>query len=129
MAKILIADDEPEVIQFCTFALQKQKHTIITSESGPKTLEKLKSEKPDLLILDVMLPGMDGYTIQLQMTGDDHLNKIPVIVITALKPAQGLFDKFDQVTAFISKPFLHDELTGAVDRALNGTWKTEKNKA
>ena len=120
MAKILIADDEPEIIEFCTFTLQKLKHTVLSAETGPRTLEKLKSEKPDLLLLDVMLPGMDGSALQLQLSQDADLARIPVIIITALKPAEPLFDKFDQVASFLSKPFRSEDLVDAVDRALSG---------
>lgn len=125
MAKILIADDEPEIIQFCTFALKKGNHTILSAESGPKALEKLRAEMPDLLLLDVMLPGMDGYTLQLQMAQDEALSRIPVIIITALKPAQGLFEKFEQIAAFLFKPFPADALVNAVQHALNDTWRSE----
>lgn len=119
MPKILIADDEPEVVQFCTFVLEKQKHAVLSAGTGPKTMETLKQEKPDLLILDVMLPGMDGYTVQLQMAQESELANIPVVIITALKPAKGLFDKFSQVKGFLGKPFQAEELLDAVNQALN----------
>ena len=126
MAKILIADDEPDVLELCKIALQKKKHTISTAETGLLALEKLKREKPDLLILDVMLPDMDGYTVQLQMSQDQSLSHIPVIIITALKPALELFDKFDQVSTFLPKPFQTKDLIEAVDRALKDKRFLEK---
>ncbi|OGR82517.1 MAG: hypothetical protein A2901_00430 [Elusimicrobia bacterium RIFCSPLOWO2_01_FULL_54_10] len=119
MARILIADDEPTILQFCTFALEREKHTIITAETGPDALAKLKASKPDLLLLDVMLPGMDGYTLQLQMAEDERLFRVPVIVMSALKPALSLFSKFAQVSASLVKPFQPEELNQAVNRALN----------
>ena len=127
MARILIADDEPEIVEFCAFALQKLKHSVLSADSGPEALHKLKAEKPDLLVLDVMLPGMDGYTLQFQMSQDPDLTGIPVIVITALKPAEGLFDKFDQVATFLYKPFRAEDLAAAVDKAL-GDRSTRKSK-
>lgn len=126
MAKILIADDEPDIIQFCEFALREGKHTIVPAYSGPQTLEKLRKEKPDILILDIMLPGMDGYTIQLHMAQDETLSHIPVIVISALKPALGLFDKFEQVSTFLSKPFHAEDLVRAVDDILNSDRSMER---
>lgn len=119
MAKILIADDEPEIIQFCSFALSKDKHEIFSADNGLKALEKLREIKPDILILDVMLPGLDGYTLQLQMSQDEQLKNIPVIVITALKPARGLFEKFEQVALFLTKPFTAEELQNAVSESLS----------
>ena len=119
MAKILVADDDPTVLQFCVMALERDKHTVATSETGPETLAKLKSEKPDLLLLDVMLPGMDGHTLQLRMSEDESLFKVPVIVMTAMKPALQLFEKFAQVAGTLAKPFLAEALSEAVTKALN----------
>jgi len=119
MAKILVADDDPTVLQFCVMVLERDKHTAVTSETGPETLAKLKSEKPDLLLLDVMLPGMDGHTLQLRMSEDEALFKVPVIVMTAMRPALSLFDKFAQVSGTLAKPFLADALAEAVTKALN----------
>ena len=118
MAKILVADDELEIIQFCTFVLNKNGHTVIHTENGPQAIDMMKDEHPDLMIMDVMIPGMDGYTIQLQVSQNDDLLKIPVIVMSALKPAKTLFDKFPQVVAFLSKPFEAEDLLGAVKQAL-----------
>ena len=119
MAKILVADDEPTILQFCVFALEREKHTVTTADTGPDTYVKLKDEKPDLLILDVMLPGMDGYTLQLQMSEDESLFRIPVIVVSALKPALSLFAKFAQVSSFLAKPFPAEDLITAVNKALS----------
>ncbi len=129
MARILIADDEPEVVQFCTYALAKDGHAVSSAETGTQALEKLRSDPPELLILDVMLPGMDGYTLQLQMAQDALLCNIPVVVITALKPAQGLFDRFEQVAAFLAKPFLAEDLQAAVKHALSDSWRVEKKSS
>lgn len=118
MAKILIAEDDQDVQKFCTFALQKDGHTVVAVDSGTEALEKLRSERPDLLILDVMLPGMDGYSVQLQVSQDPLLNKIPVLIVTALKPAKELFNKFDQVAGFLAKPFGPEALSEAVRQGL-----------
>ena len=119
MAKILIADDEPTLLYFCTVALEREKHIILTAQTGPDALEMLKSERPDLLILDVMLPGMDGYTLQLRISEDERLCRIPVIVISALKPSLTMFEKFAQVSSTLAKPFVAQELVLAVNKALN----------
>ena len=119
MARILVADDEPSILQFCTYALDREKHTIVTAETGPDALTKLKSEKPDLVLLDVLLPGMDGYTLQIQMSEDERLFRVPVIVMSALKPALSLFSRFAQVSSYLKKPFKSEELIEAVNKALN----------
>ncbi len=119
MAKILIADDETTIAQFCSFVLEREGHKVITAETGPDAFNKLKTEKPDLLILDVMLPGMDGYTIQLRLSEDEGLFRLPVIVVSALKPALSLFDKFAQVSQVLTKPFQAEALVAAVKKGLS----------
>lgn len=119
MAKILVADDDPTVLQFCTMVLERGKHTVVTAETGPETLAKLMADKPDLLLLDIMLPGMDGYTLQLRMSENEALFKVPVIVMTALQPALSLFSKFAQVADTLVKPFAAENLAEAVHKALN----------
>ena len=119
MAKILIVDDEPEILQLCVLTLRKE-HTIVTAENGQDAVEKLKLDPPDLILLDVMLPGMDGYTLGLEISQDRDLSAIPVIVMTALSPAKSLFDKFTQVVDFLPKPFGMEELSAAVNKALAG---------
>ena len=119
MAKILVADDDLTILQFCTVALEREKHTVVTAETGPETLTKLMADKPDLLVLDVMLPGMDGYTLQLRMSEDETLFKVPVIIMTAMKPALSLFDKFAQVGGTLAKPFAAETLAEVVNNALN----------
>ena len=83
-----------------------------------KYLDKLRTEKPDLFILDVMLPGIDGYTLQLQIAQDQILSQIPVIVISALKPTEKLFSGSKQVKGFISKPFSTEEFLNMIRHAL-----------
>jgi len=118
MAKILIAEDEQEIIQFCSMVLEKAGHKIIAVNDGLEALEKLGSEKPDLIILDIMLPGLDGYSLELQISQDRLLSGVPVIIISALRPAKELFGKFAQVVAFLPKPFIANDLLKAVTSGL-----------
>lgn len=106
MAKILIADDELSVRELLRFALERDGHEILESATGLSTLAALKkNDHIDLLVLDVMLPGMDGYALQMEMAQDPALREIPVVVLTAVRPLKNLFQKFDQVRSFVMKPF------------------------
>ncbi|HRY29429.1 MAG TPA: response regulator [Elusimicrobiota bacterium] len=118
MAKILVADDEADVRELVKYALERDQHQVLETSSGSETLELLKKETVDLLILDVMLPGMDGYTLQLQLAQDKKTRFIPVIVLTALHPSKSMFAKFSQVREFVPKPFDPMELAGLVQRTL-----------
>ncbi len=105
MSKILIVDDEEEIVEMVRFSLLRHGHQVLSANDGNTAIEILKKEKPDLIILDVMLPGIDGYTLQLYISQDQELQNIPVIILTAYHSVEGLFDKFLQVKSFIAKPF------------------------
>lgn len=107
MAKILIADDEMSVRELLRFALERDGHEVLEAATGLSTLAALKKNNSsiDLLVLDVMLPGMDGYGLQMEMAQDPALREIPVVVLTAVRPLKNLFQKFDQVKSFVMKPF------------------------
>jgi len=118
MAKILVADDEPELVESLKTILENFDHEVITAADGAAALELLKQEVPDLLLLDVMMPEMDGYTLQKELSRDETLSKIPVVIITALRSSPPLFKQFGQVSQILNKPFEIKELMAAVDKAL-----------
>ncbi len=114
MATILVADDEPDIREYSRSVLERNGHRVVEVSSGPAVLEALVKEKPDLLLLDVMLPGMDGHTLQMQLSNHPQLKKIPVIIVTALDFTQEMFAKFPQVKGFLAKPFTPIQLDEAV---------------
>ena len=116
--KILIVEDEPEILQLLTAALEKASYEVATCGNGRDCLERLRSERPDLLLLDVMLPGIDGYSLQLKISQDQDTRTIPIIVLTGLEPSRTLFRNSAQVVAFLTKPFKAEELVSAVGKAL-----------
>lgn len=114
MATILIADDESDIREYSRSVLERNGHRVIEVSSGTAVLEALTKEKPDLLLLDVMLPGMDGHTLQMHLSNHPQLKKIPVIIVTALEFTQEMFAKFPQVKGFLAKPFTPIQLDEAV---------------
>ena len=123
MATILVADDEPGIRELVCRTLEKQGHQMLETEDGPGTLTLLRQRPVDLLILDVMLPGMDGYEVQLQLCQEEKTKDIPVIILTALHPSKSLFTKFTQVKEFIAKPFEPELLAESVAHILKGLHK------
>lgn len=114
MATILIADDESDIREYSRSVLERNGHRVIEVSSGTAVLDALTKEKPDLLLLDVMLPGMDGHTLQMHLSNHPQLKKIPVIIVTALEFTQEMFAKFPQVKGFLAKPFTPVQLDEAV---------------
>ena len=78
----------------------------------------MRQFRPDLVILEVMIPGIDGYSLQMKLAAEPETSKIPVIVLTALEPAKALFQKFPQVVDFMTKPFKTEDLLDVVRRVL-----------
>lgn len=116
--KILVVDDEPEVLGLIQYGLESAGYEVSTCDNGRQVWDMLQKNKPDLLVLDVMLPGEDGYSLQTKISQDESTKDIPVIVLTALEPSKMLFQKFPQVAAFITKPFRSEELLELVQAAL-----------
>ena len=125
MAKrILIIDDEPEMLNLVRFTLERAGYEVSTCDNGRQAWDTIIKTNPDLLILDVMLPGIDGYSLQIKISQDDLTKGIPIIVLTALEPSKTLFQKFSQVAGFMTKPFkteaLLDNVQKAIGKAANG---------
>jgi len=116
--KVLAVDDEPEMLNLIQFTLKQGGYEVVTCDSGRHAWNAIIENKPDLLILDVMLPGIDGYSLQIKISQDDVTKNIPIIVLTALEPSKTLFKKFPQVHGFMTKPFKPDKLLESVEKAI-----------
>lgn len=120
MAKnILIIDDEKDLVAMLTFRLEANNFQVMSASDGPSGIEKAKGEKPDLIILDLMMPGIDGYTVAKRLKADSLTADIPIIILTAAVSLE-LSQKVRQVQAAdcITKPFEPEELIGKVKKAL-----------
>jgi DNA-binding response OmpR family regulator len=118
MAKILVVDDDPEILSLVQYSLEAIGHEVKVCDNGKNVINDLKTHKPNLLILDVMLPGIDGYSLANTITDDYVLKEMPIIVLTALEPSRTMFQRFPQVTSFITKPFNTDDLLEAVKTSI-----------
>jgi len=118
--KVLAIDDEPEMLSLVKYTLEQGGFEVHTCDNGRTAWDEIARVKPDVLILDVMLPGIDGYSLQLKISQDPALKDLPIIILTALEPSKTLFQKFPQVAGFMTKPFKTDELLATVQRAAEG---------
>ena len=104
--RILIVDDEQELVKAVQIRLQQAGYETLVAHDGQEGLEKAKKEKPDLIILDLMLPKMDGYKVCGLLKIDSRFSKIPIIIFTA--KAREEDKKMGQevgANAYITKPF------------------------
>lgn len=92
MAKILVVDDDPDFVAFTRNVLKRQNHEVITAASGKQALDVMRQNKPDLVLLDVMMSYLlDGLHVSEEMHKDPELSQIPVIVVTSIigRPDKG----------------------------------------
>jgi DNA-binding response OmpR family regulator len=118
---ILCIEDEPEMIDLIRLILGRRGFEVVGAEGGKEGLEKVRQEQPDLVLLDLMMPDMDGWEVYQQMKADDKTKDIPVIVVTA--KAQSI-DKvlglhIAKVDDYIAKPFSPQELLNSVDKVFS----------
>ena len=115
---ILCIEDEPEMIDLIRLILGRRGFNVVGAAGGKEGLEKVRQNPPDLILLDLMMPDMDGWEVYQQIKADDRTKGIPVIVVTA--KAQSI-DKvlglhIAKVDDYIAKPFSPQDLLASVDR-------------
>jgi CheY-like chemotaxis protein len=116
--KILIADDQAPIRSLITTVLGKE-YQVIQATSGTEALRMIRSEKPDLVIMDVLMPGMDGLTVCSQLKADPATAKIPVLILTIID--HDLNRRFAEnlgADGYITKPFTAEQLKKAVSSHL-----------
>ena len=82
--KILVVDDDPDLVETTSMILKSKQYDVVVAYDGVEGLDKAKTEKPDLIVLDVMMPEKDGYTLCKELKADAALNAIPVLLLTAV---------------------------------------------
>ena len=82
-AKILVVDDEKDIIELLSYNLELERFKVISATDGEKALELVSKERPDIIILDLMLPGIDGLDVCRELKRNDHTAAIPIIMLTA----------------------------------------------
>ncbi len=122
--KILIADDDPALVELVKIAMEIQGFEVLTAFNGTEALAKALREKPDLILLDVIMPGLEGYQVFEKLQADPHAKHIPVFVISARKNMAELFPPSDLIT-FVSKPLEIEALLKQIDQALTLQSKRE----
>lgn len=104
--KILVADDNSDMRKILSMRLEINNYLVIMAEDGEVALEKVKQEKPDLLILDLMMPKMNGFEVCRMLKFDDKYKNIPIIVLSSLDQQQDREKAIeDGADAYFIKPF------------------------
>jgi CheY-like chemotaxis protein len=117
---VLVVDDEPDVLLLCRLNLQQRGHELLEASGGGRALELARERHPDVIVLDLMMPGITGYDVLEALQGDDATSDIPVLVLTA-KSLRADRERSHGMgaAAFLTKPFLPNELCEMVDSLLS----------
>ncbi len=120
MKKILCIEDEPQMIDLIKLILENKGYQILGAEGGQQGLEMMRTENPDLLLLDVMMPEMDGGDVLNRMKREIKLRNIPVIIVTARADSidKVLWMSIAQVDDYVTKPFGPRDLVESVETVL-----------
>jgi DNA-binding response OmpR family regulator len=120
-AKILVVDDDPDLTNLVRSILEAEDYMVYSAESGEEALGEVPKLRPDLIILDIILPGIDGYNICKILKTDDHTSPIPIIILSIRSSVEdrimGLNIGADD---YITKPFDPGELAARVEAVLRG---------
>jgi DNA-binding response OmpR family regulator len=119
LKKVLIVEDEEKIRKVINILLKNDEVSIEEAESGTEALEKIKDGDYDLMILDLMLPGVDGMTILKNIRADSRTASMPVIVVSAKNLDQDILDGFQGgANYYITKPFEPKELIDSIELIL-----------
>lgn len=115
--KILAVDDERHIVRLVQVNLERQGYTVVTAYDGKEALEKVEAEQPDLIVLDVMMPYMDGFEVLQNLKRNPTTRDIPVIMLTAKAQDADVFRGWQSgVDCYLTKPFNPMELIAFVKR-------------
>lgn len=105
-SKVLVVDDEPDVLLLCRVNLEFEGYQVVEAADGEAAMERIRAERPDVVLLDVMMPKMDGWQVLSAIKEDPELKDIPVVMLTAKVQDQDQIRGWSQGAAdYVTKPF------------------------
>ncbi|OGX07660.1 MAG: hypothetical protein A2Z88_00765 [Omnitrophica WOR_2 bacterium GWA2_47_8] len=119
MGKILIIEDEPHISKLVAYLLQKGGYAVVQAVDGKKGIAAAKKELPDLILLDVMMPGMDGFTVAKALREDKRTSAIPILMLSSAAQYKDRIKGISSgATDYLTKPFEPKELLQKVSQHL-----------
>ncbi len=119
--RVLVAEDEPNIIESLTFLLERAGFEVDVETDGQEALNTALSAPPNVLVLDVMLPGLDGYEVLRRLRADTRCAELPVLMLTAKGQREDRETALDcGADLFITKPFANSEIVSAVESLAQG---------
>jgi len=113
--KILVVDDDPKALLLMEAVLKPRGYDVVLINDSRQVIQTARKEKPDLILLDIMMPGLDGYTILNKIKEDEAIKNIPVVMVTALgQDGNKVFASICGASAYITKPIYSKHLIETV---------------
>ena len=129
MARVLIVDDEAPIRLLCRVNLEAEGMEVLEAPDGARGLEVARSERPDVVLLDVMMPGLDGWRVAQEMLDDERTNEIPIIFLTARAEFRDRARGLDiGGVDYVTKPFNPLDLAPLVDELLARIGRGERDE-
>ncbi|MGA1979389.1 MAG: response regulator [Sedimentisphaerales bacterium] len=119
LARVLVVDDEADIVSTVQYRLEFCEFEVITAADGKEGLEKAANEKPDIILLDISMPVMNGYEMLERLKNSPELKDIPVIMFTAFSDAKDVAKAVEiGVADYVTKPFDFTDLVGKITKVL-----------
>ena len=118
MARLLVIDDDKDTMRILEAKLTDAGYQVLQAGDGQEGLEKARQARPDLILLDVMMPQLDGLTVLQHLKFDSLTEKIPVVIMTAKGEKMENLFKMEGASAYLTKPFIFSELISALKNCL-----------
>jgi two-component system alkaline phosphatase synthesis response regulator PhoP/two-component system response regulator VicR len=127
--KVLVCDDERHIVRLIQVNLERQGYNVVTAFDGKEGLEKIRSEKPNVVVLDVMMPYMDGFEVLKTIRREPETENLPVIMLTAKAQDKDVFEGYHYgADMYLTKPFNPMELVTFVKRIVQGNDDSSNSK-
>ena len=129
MTRVLVIDDEAPIRLLCRVNLEAEKMEVLEASDGPTGLEKARNEEPDVILLDVMMPGLDGWQVAEELLDDDRTRSIPIVFLTARAEVRDRARGLDLGGIdYVTKPFNPVELAPLVRELIERVESGERDE-
>jgi len=117
---ILVVDDDLRTLKLVGLVLNQEGYDVVAADSGEEALEKARAQDPDLIVLDVLMPGLNGYEVAQQLRADPATAGVPILMLTAKSDLNDRMTGFEVgADDYLTKPFHRDELVARVESVLH----------
>ena len=129
MTRVLVIDDEPPIRLLCRVNLEAEGMEVLEASDGPTGLEKARNDEPDVILLDVMMPGLDGWQVAEELIDSDSTSSIPIVFLTARAEARDRARGLDLGGIdYVTKPFNPVELAPLVRELIERVERGERDE-